>query len=609
MSSIRFANRAFEIIVVDDCSRDETLLAGFAFGSGIRLVRNPTNCGFILSCNRGFDAANGEYIVFLNNDTEVRAGWLDELYETLQRDPKIGIAGSKLLFPDGTLQECGGLVWRLGDGWNWGRGQAPDDPRFCYMRDADYVSGAALMIKASLFAELNKFDELYMPAYYEDTDLCFRVRQRGYRVVVQPASEIVHFEGASAGTSTTGTGMKRFQAINHRKFFDRWKDVLATHRFNGEFPELEVERDVRQRALFIDDSVPEPDKDAGSNAAFQHMLSLQRLGYKVTFIPGDNMARIDPYTAELQRRGIECLYHPYYQSVEDIFRKQQTPVDLVYLHRYSNASKYAGMVRQHFPKARILYNVADLHFLRAERQAEVENDAALRDRAAQLRRLELGAMSFVDCVIVHSDVEAELLRRLAPTIDVQVVPWTVPLREIATKPGAKPEIAFIGGYRHPPNVDAAQWAAQSIMPLLRKEVAGIELLLVGSNMPAAVSTLAAKDIVPVGYVPSLDSVLERVRLTIAPLRYGAGLKGKVIESMAAGIPCVMTTVAAEGIGLTGELEWLVADDPEMLAERIATLCRDDDRYDRVVAACKAHIAANYSPERIDGLIRGACALE
>ena len=604
----RGAQIPFEIIVVDDCSRDETMLASFTFGSGIRLIRNQANSGFVRSCNSGFDAARGDYVVFLNNDTEVRTRWLDELYETARREPNIGVVGSKLLYPDGRLQECGGIIWRLGDGWNWGRGQAADDPRFCFMRDADYVSGAALMVRKALFAELGKFDERYVPMYYEDTDLCFRIRQAGYRVVVQPASEVVHFEGASAGTNFE-TGMKRYQAVNHRKFFDRWKETLAAHRFNGEFPEREVERNVRQRAFFIDDSVPEPDKDAGSNAAFQHMLSLQRLGYKVTFIPGDNMAKIDPYTGELQRRGIECLYHPFFFSVEDVFRKQLLPLDLVYLHRYSNASKYAGMIRQHFPAARVLYNVADLHFLRAQRQAELEDDAALRDKAEQLRRLELGAMSFVDCVIVHSGAEAELLRQIAPGVEVQVIPWTVAVRDIERKPSRQPAIAFIGGYRHPPNPDAAKFAAQSIMPLLRKEVPGIELLLVGSHMPAEVSALAATDIVPLGYVPSLDSVFERVRLTVAPLRFGAGLKGKVLESMAAGVPCVMTSVAAEGLDLPSELQWLVADDPQALAERIATLCRDNARYRRVAQACQAHVAANYSAERIDALIREACRLE
>jgi glycosyltransferase involved in cell wall biosynthesis len=197
---------------------------------------------------------------------------------------------------------------------------------------------------------------------------------------------------------------------------------------------------------------------------------------------------------------------------------------------------------------------------------------------------------------------------------VQVIPWTVALRDINKKTVNKttvtnPEIAFIGGYRHPPNVDAAKWAAQSIMPALRGKVPGVELLLVGSHMPTDVSALATKDIVPLGYVPSLDSVFDRVRLTIAPLRFGAGLKGKVLESMAAGIPCVMTTVAAEGIDLPSELQLLVADGADALAERIATLCRDAAAYQRVVEAGKAHVTANYSPERIDSLIRQACAAE
>jgi glycosyltransferase involved in cell wall biosynthesis len=296
-----------------------------------------------------------------------------------------------------------------------------------------------------------------------------------------------------------------------------------------------------------------------------------------------------------------------------VLRRLKTPVDLIYLHRYSNASKYAGMVRQHFPKARILYNVADLHFLRAERQAKLENDPQLREKAEQLRRLELGAMSFVDAVLVHSAAEAELLREIAPGVAVHVVPWTVPLRELIGKAPrktcAKPAMAFIGGYGHPPNVDAAQWAAKNVMPLVRPQVPGIELLLVGSRMPSEVSSLAAKDIVPLGFVPSLDSVFERVRLTIAPLRFGAGLKGKVLESMAAGVPCVMTPVAAEGLDLPEELAWLVGDEPDLLADRIAELCRDEARYQRIAKACKEHIAANYAPERIDALIHEACGRE
>jgi glycosyltransferase involved in cell wall biosynthesis len=266
------------------------------------------------------------------------------------------------------------------------------------------------------------------------------------------------------------------------------------------------------------------------------------------------------------------------------------------------------MVRQRFPAARILYNVADLHFLRAQRQAKLENDAALRETAERLRRLEFAAMSLVDCVIVHSAAEAELLHRAAPGIDVTVIPWTIAVRDIERNRASQGRIAFIGGYRHPPNADAAKFAAGSIMPLLRREAPGLELLLVGSHMPAEVSALAAKDIVPLGYVPSLDTVFEQVRLTIAPLRFGAGLKGKVLESMAAGVPCVMTSIAAEGLDLPDDLQWLVADEAQELAERVAALCRDDARHRRIAQGCQAYVAANYSSERIDALMREACRL-
>ncbi len=362
------------------------------------------------------------------------------------------------------------------------------------------------------------------------------------------------------------------------------------------------------RALVIDDSVPEPDKDAGSNAVLQHMLSLQRLGYEVSFIPADNMARIDPYTADLERRGVECFHRPLYTSVGDVLLKHPTPFDLVYLHRHVNASKYGGAIRDHSPAARVLYSVADLHFLRLRRQAELENNPALRKDADRLRDTELASLSDTDCAIVHSSAEAELLRQMSPAINVHVIPWTVELRDVRKLAARRPGLAFIGGYRHPPNVDAAKWAAQKIMPLLREQIPGVELLLVGSHMPQEVAALAAKDVVAVGHVPSLDEIFGRIRLTIAPLRYGAGLKGKVLDSMAAGIPCVMTTIAAEGLNLPAELQSLVADEPRDIAERIAMLCRDDDQYRHIVTAIRAYVEANYSPQRIDLLIREACGL-
>jgi O-antigen biosynthesis protein len=568
-------DRSFEIIIADDCSHDETLLAALVFAGGVRIVRNSTNLGFVRTCNAGAAQARGRYLFFLNNDTLVKPGWLDELVLTFEQVPNIGIAGSKLLFPDGKLQEAGGIIWRLGDGWNWGRGRDPSEPAFSFLRDADWVSGAALMIERALFGQLGGFDEYYAPAYYEDTDLAFRVRALGKRVVVQPASEIVHLEGVSAGTDTSGPGMKRFQVVNHAKFYRRWKDTLITHRLNGQQPEQEAERLVRQRAYFIDDTVPTPDQDAGSNAAVEHMRALLAMGYKVTFLPADNMARIDPYTARLQRLGIECPVYPYYWSVEEVFRKAAQTPDLVYLHRFSNASKYATMVRRYFPDCRVVYNVADLHFLRMERQAAVDPGSVSTAQVAAQRRDEISVMRNVDDVIVHSPVEAALLRESDASLKVTVVPWTVYSRPSALPFSERSGTAYVGGFGHPPNLDAVRWLVGEILPLLKHQVPACTTYLVGSKMPDEVQAMRGPGVVPLGFVPVLADILHKLRCTVVPLRYGAGIKGKVLESFAHGLPCVMSEVAAEGLELSGKLAWLVARSPAEFAEKIARVHQDE----------------------------------
>ena len=599
--------RSFEIIIVDDCSDDETILASLLFTGAVRILRNTTNLMFVKTCNAGAALARGKYLFFLNNDTLVRDGWLDELVETFENVPNIGIAGSRLLFADGSLQEAGGIVWRLGDGWNHGRNRDPEDPAFSYLRDADWVSGAALMIERSMFEDLGGFDELFAPAYYEDTDLAFRVRAKGRRVVMQPASTIVHLEGVSAGTDTTGSGMKRFQVVNHAKFYRRWKDTLLAHRFNGDMPEREAERLVRKRAYFIDDSVPTPDKDAGSNAAFDHIRTLIDLGYKVTFLPADNMAKIEPYTGNLQKIGVECLHHPFFWSVEEVFRKAPQKPDLVYLHRYTNASKYATMVRRYFPDCRIVYSVADLHFLRMERQAAIDPGSVSPSDIARQRHDEMAAMRHVDSVIVHSPVEAAMLHDVDPAMNVRIVPWSVQPRPPVLSFTERYGMAFVGGFGHPPNVDAVRHFLDDILPLLRPLLPDLTMNLVGSNLPAAFSNLNVPGVIPVGYVRELADIMARLRCTVVPLRYGAGIKGKVLESFAHGLPCVMSEVAAEGLDLPEDLAWLVARSPAEFAEKLARVHEDATFNRRLAEAGLAYITRGHGQAFVREALRAAVA--
>ena len=221
-------NFSGEVVIVDDASSDETpaLLDRWSDQDfQIQVLRNPKNSGFVASCNRGAAAANGDVLVFLNNDTLPQPGWLQPLLKTLRDEPAAGAVSGKLLYPDGRLQEAGGVVFSDGSAWNFGRNEPAGAPLFNFLREVDYGSGALLATWRDLFTDLGGFDTRFEPAYYEDTDYCFAVRSKGYRVYYQPASVVIHVEGASAGTDVN-TGMKRYQEVNRIKFVEKWRVAL-----------------------------------------------------------------------------------------------------------------------------------------------------------------------------------------------------------------------------------------------------------------------------------------------------------------------------------------------------------------------------------------------
>jgi glycosyltransferase involved in cell wall biosynthesis len=288
-----------------------------------------------------------------------------------------------------------------------------------------------------------------------------------------------------------------------------------------------------------------------------------------------------------------------------VFRKAANKPDLVYLHRYSNASKYATMVRRYFPECRVVYNVADLHFLRMERQAEIDPSSMSAAQAAMQRRDEIAVMRNVDSVIVHSPVEAALLRESDPSVKVEVVPWTVRLNPSPKPFAERIGMAFVGGFGHPPNLDAVRYLVREIVPLLRSEAPGCTAFLVGSKMPDEVAAMRGPGVMPVGFVPVLADILHTLRCTVVPLRYGAGIKGKVLESFAHGLPCVMSEVAAEGLELTGDLAWLVARSPAEFAEKLA-LVHWDAAFNKTLSdAGLAYIEQRYGAGVVMEALRGA----
>jgi GT2 family glycosyltransferase/glycosyltransferase involved in cell wall biosynthesis len=569
----------YEVIIVDDCSTDKTAEVVTQI-HGVVYLRNETNSGFIVSCNRGAAKARGKYLVFLNNDTLVSDGWLSALMDTFAEEPQAGIVGSKLVYPDGRLQEAGGIIWQDASGWNYGKFDDPQKPEYNYLRDVDYCSAAALMIPRALFESVGGFDSRYAPAYYEDTDLAFKVRQAGYKVWYQPLSEVIHYEGATGGTDLS-TGTKKHQDTNRSTFAERWAAELMAKPANGDLTFLRQPRKPSgKNILVIDHHLPMPDRDSGSLRIFQMLKLLHQLGHRVTFIP-DNLANIPPYTGDLQKRGIQVVCHPYIQKVRDYLISHGSGFDAVVLSRCQFARKHITDVRLYAPQSRIIFDTVDLHFLREESEARLTRDPEVQRKARETRRREYELIDQSDETWVVSSTEQQLLQEKWPDKSIQLI------SNIVDVPGSKTSFAlrrdwlFIGGFQHPPNIDAVLFFLKEIYPLVSEHLRDAKFYIIGDNVPPEIVALAAERIVVAGLQRDVRPFFESVRLSVAPLRFGAGVKGKINQSMAFGVPVVATSIGVEGTELRDREEILVADQPEDFARALIELYESEALWKRL----------------------------
>ncbi len=581
---------AHEVIVVDDGSTDQTAALVNRW-PGVIYLRNETNIGFIASCNRGAEQAGNTYLCFLNNDTEVRPGWLSALVNTFELMPHVGLAGSKLIYPDGHLQEAGGLIWNDGSGWNWGRMRDQNGPRFNYARLTDYCSGASIVVPRALFRSLGGFDTLYSPAYGEDSDIAFRIRALGLGTIYQPLSRVVHYEGVTSGTDVS-TGTKAYQVDNARKLAARWAPVLPLQGSPGVNAELAADRGRLGRILVIDQITPEPDSDAGSVTAFEIMRGLRDLGYKITFAPCSNFAYIPNYSDLLAAIGIESILYPGVASFRQHMATFGKDYDAAVIFRVSTARDYLGTVKQYAPQAKLVFHTSDLHFLREERATELH--AGQRSRAAATREAELATIAAAAITIVHSHHEKDVIAAALPQAPVAVFPWIYEPRGKGRSFSQRRDLIFVGSYRHDPNVDAVEYFAADIMPLLADRLEGVSFIAAGSNPPPSVTGLAGPRIRVPGFLPDIEGPLMNARVMVAPLRYGAGLKGKIVSAMACGLPVVTTSIGAEGMALTPGEHVLVADGAEAFADSVVQLYQDEALWRRLSEAGLDYVARTTS---------------
>lgn len=591
---------AIEVIVVDDASHDGTAAVLPRIG-GLRHHRRAVNGGFIAACSDGAALARGEALVFLNNDTVPQPGWLDALLRTFAEQPGVGLVGAQLLYPDGRLQESGGRVLRDGNAESLGRFADPDHPLLRFARDVDYCSGAALAIPRALFEALDGFDVRYAPGYYEDTDLAFRVREAGHRVLCQPDARVVHVEGASAGTDPA-SGMKAAQARNRTVFAERWRERLRSHPDAAPDPLQPLPGDRRQ-ILVIDALSPAPDRDSGSLRLVNLMRLLRDEGAHVAFVPADRK-HAGVHTERLQALGIETWYAPHLGRLPAWLRTHGPRFGSILVSRHYVARGLLPLLRTHAPQARLVFDSVDLHYLRERRAAEVAGDPALLRGAARTRALELDVIARADATLVVSTAERDLLARDAPDARVEVVSNLHELAGAGLPFERRRDLVFVGGFRHPPNVDAVRWFVEAVFPAIRAALPGVRLHCIGGDVVPEVQALRSHEGVLVhGYVADIAPYMDGCRIALAPLRYGAGVKGKINLSMAHGQPVVATSCAVEGMHLRDGHDVLVADGAQAFADAVVRLYRDATLWMALSIHGHENVARHFSADAARATVR------
>lgn len=525
-----------------------------------------------------------DLVLLLDADCELDSGGLEQLRRRLADDSSIGAAGPRLVARDGTVVAAGGLAWADGSLTPYAMGLPASAPEVEYTREADCVSMRALMVRRSALATAGDGYAGYQSAEYAGADLCLGLTAQGWRVVYEPGAEARLAIGSEEGPSDSDRGR-----LLHRR-----GEILAGHLPGGAPGELTSGRPPeRGWVLVVDAWVPAPDRDSGSQRMYWILRLLRELGYRVTFFPLDRQPR-GGYASALQALGVEVYAGA--QDFEALIRTRAPLFDRVLVSRPTVAGAVVDAIRRHLPEAALIYDSVDLHFVRERRRLALEGAIASEEVETAERR-ELDLFAEADMSLAITGVEQRLVSARVPEAVVRVMPNVHDLPDHHL-PGfdSRAGLVFIGGFDHLPNVDAVEFFVREVMPRLRSTV-DARLVVIGANPPADIEALASDNVDVAGHVPEVRPYFDKARVFIAPLRYGAGMKGKIGHAMAYGLPVVTTSTGAEGMDLVDEVDALVADDPAAIAAAVTRLHQDPDLWSALSAAGRARVRRDWAPER------------
>jgi glycosyltransferase involved in cell wall biosynthesis len=470
----------------------------------------------------------------------------EALVEAFAANPAAGLVCGKVLAPDNTVAHAGGTLMPDGKPWPRGAGRHAAHFAVASVAEVDIAPPGLLAVATAHLAACGGLGTQSEASWHAAADLALRMRATGATVLYQPFAEA-------------------FAA-------NRMEEPNATA------PAITPSRTPRRpAALFVDYQTPMPDRDSGSGDIYWLMRIMLGFGYDVTFLPAFSLVPAERYTEALRKLGIVCVASPDVPSPEAFLRAHAASFDVALLHRAPVAARFVGLLRQVAPRLRIVFNTVDLHFLREQRRAALPGMAGRKAEARATRKRELAVIRQADMTILLSPAEQAIIAAELPGAATRVIPVVREVPGLQAPLGRRRDVLFVGGFAHLPNVDAITHFTTACWPLVRARLPRVRLLVVGSSAPPEVLALAnpAAGIDVLGYVEDLGALLRGCRLTVAPLRYGAGIKGKVVSSLAHGVPCVATPVAVEGMGITDGHEAMIADDPAAFAAAVVRVYEDD----------------------------------
>jgi GT2 family glycosyltransferase len=589
----------FEVVIVDNASTDDTsrLLDRI---HGARILRNSENLNFLLAVNQAARECRGEYLMLLNNDTQLVPGSIQNALNTIRSSAGIGAVGGKLILLDGTLQEAGSVIWRDGSCIGYGRGDNPFEAAYMFRRDVDYCSAAFLLTPRKCWEELGGFAEIFRPAYYEETDYCMRLWERGLRVVYEPTATAIHYEFASSNSTEAATSL---QAAHQGVFEERHRAFLRNHELPGMASLIRARsRHSGRRVLLIDDRAPHLWLGSGFPRAHALLTSLLGHGCFVTLCPLSYIS--EPWESVYSDipREVEVMLGLEPNMLPVFMKSREEYYDTIIVSRPHNMEQLKVVLTQNpksFENVCVIYDAEAVFTLREAGLRQISGNALSEEDFAAALTAEIGLAAAAGCVLAVSEAEARVFRDntscrvevLGHSIEPQ--PTSTPFRERAG-------ILFVGAVHeeNSPNGDSLVWFLSEVFPQLKQALPELKLTIAGVNKSRRIQALATQDVRITGHVPDLIPLYAQARLLIAPTRYAAGIPHKVHESAAYGLPVVATSILAQQLGW-GPSELGIAGSAEEFVRECVNTYTDENRWNRMRDAALAKIRIECSPRVFD----------